>query len=111
MQKQPLPAMLWDLNQVPLQDIDLNAVRSREDLFYMVAGASFIEIAADLYTDNLIEYFNDQPEIMQWLADHWKPVSPVLLKGLLSKLPSGLFRVTVHSIRPASRGMGGNDFF
>lgn len=72
MQKQPLPAMLWDLNQVPLQDIDLNAVRSREDLFYMVAGASFIEIAADLYTDNLIEYFNDQPEIMQWLADHWK---------------------------------------
>ncbi|NLY65627.1 MAG: ferritin-like domain-containing protein [Alcaligenaceae bacterium] len=64
--------MQWDLNQVPYHDIDIQAVHSREDLFYLVAGASFIEIAADLYTDNLIQYFNDQPEIMAWLEEHWK---------------------------------------
>ncbi|MFV9474276.1 ferritin-like domain-containing protein [Advenella sp. RU8] len=72
MQKQAHPAMSWSLDNVPYHDIDITAVRSREDLFYLVAGASFIEIAADLYTDNLIEYFNDQPEIMQWLVDYWK---------------------------------------
>lgn len=72
MQKQTHSAMSWNLDQVPYHDINIQAVRLREDLLYLVAGASFIEIAADLYTDNLIEYFNDQAVIMQWLVDHWK---------------------------------------
>lgn len=52
MQKQTHSAMSWSLDQVPYHDINIQAVRPREDLLYLVAGASFIEIAADLYTDN-----------------------------------------------------------
>ncbi|QIM49498.1 ferritin-like domain-containing protein [Pusillimonas sp. DMV24BSW_D] len=62
----------WSLDNVPLHDVDLELVRDNEDLFYMVAGASFIEIAADLYTRNLIEYYSDAPEIQEWLETKWQ---------------------------------------
>jgi rubrerythrin len=37
-----------------------------------VASASFIEITSDLYTYNLIEYFRDDSEIVEWLENVWQ---------------------------------------
>ena len=44
---------------------------STDPLFWLVAGASFIEITSYLYTDNLIAFFADDPEVVQWLRGHW----------------------------------------
>ncbi len=63
----------WTLDQIPFQDIDRSNTRGREDLFYVVAAASFVEIAADLYTDNLIQYFDGDDEVIDWLENRWKP--------------------------------------
>lgn len=63
----------WNLDRIPFDQIDLALVREREDLFYLVTAASFVEIAADLYTDNLIRYFNGDDDVVDWLEHHWKP--------------------------------------
>jgi hypothetical protein len=68
--KQPLPA--WGLDNIPYENIDHALVRDREDLFYFVTGASFIEIASDLYTSNLVEYFQGDEEAVGWLRDTWQ---------------------------------------
>ncbi len=62
----------WTLDQVPLADIDLARTRDQENLFYLVAAASFVEIASDLYTDNLIRYFDGDNEIKAWLESRWR---------------------------------------
>ncbi|OXR48324.1 MULTISPECIES: ferritin-like domain-containing protein [unclassified Pusillimonas] len=67
----PLPTE-WTLDSVPLAHVDVDLVRDNEDLFYMVIGASFVEIAADLYTQNLIDYFGNDPEVAEWLTQQWQ---------------------------------------
>jgi hypothetical protein len=62
----------WDLDHVPLDLVDRATVASRESLFYLLTGASFVEIAADLYTDNLIQYFSGDDEVVDWLNSRWK---------------------------------------
>jgi hypothetical protein len=42
-------------------------------LFYIVASASFVEITSDLYTRNLVEFFQDDAEIASWLRAVWEP--------------------------------------
>ena len=54
----------WDLGTIPWEQLDVSLVRDREDLFYLVTAASFIEIAADLYSNNLAQYFNGDQEIV-----------------------------------------------
>lgn len=63
----------WTLDQVPFADIDCAQVRAQENLFYLISAASFVEIAADLYTDNLIRYFDGDDEISAWLKSRWRP--------------------------------------
>jgi hypothetical protein len=41
-------------------------------LFYIVASASFVEITSDLYTRNLVEFFEDDAEIVSWLSAVWE---------------------------------------
>ena len=62
----------WDLAHAPLEAIDRSRVASRENLFYILTAASFVEIAADLYTDNLVEYFSGDEEAVKWLDNKWK---------------------------------------
>ncbi len=62
----------WTLDNVPLDQVDVDLVKGNEDLFYMVVGASFVEIAADLYTQNLIDYFGTDPEVAAWLTEKWQ---------------------------------------
>ncbi|MDE2229594.1 MAG: ferritin-like domain-containing protein [Alphaproteobacteria bacterium] len=54
-------------------DIARDAVEDNALLFQLVASASFIEITSDLYTENLVEYFRDDLELVDWLAHHWEP--------------------------------------
>ncbi|SHI34947.1 ferritin-like domain-containing protein [Pollutimonas bauzanensis] len=63
----------WTLGEVPFQAIDLSQIKDQENLFYLVAAASFVEIASDLYTDNLIHYFKGDEEVIAWLESRWRP--------------------------------------
>ena len=58
---------LWSLDDIPFHEIDHDAVHDDEHLFFTLASASFIEITSDLYTENLIEFFRDDGEAVDWL--------------------------------------------
>jgi len=40
----------WTLDSIPWNELRRERVAHSEELFYMVAGASFIETTSDLYT-------------------------------------------------------------
>jgi hypothetical protein len=57
-------------------DRDNAAVRqvlTDERLFLALAGSSFLESAAPLYTQNLAAYYRDNDEIVRWLERTWLP--------------------------------------
>ena len=62
----------WNLADLDLQRIDHECVRDDSLTYYLVASASFIETAADLYTSNLVLHFPD-PLAREWLSTHWRP--------------------------------------
>ena len=63
----------WSLDDIPLDCIDTARVRPREELFLLLAGASFVESGSDLYTRNLLEQFHDDAEVSSWLTTRWEP--------------------------------------
>jgi hypothetical protein len=63
----------WSLDDIPWPAIRRDAVARNEALFYMVASASLMESATDLYTANLIAFFSHDAEIAAWLAESWLP--------------------------------------
>ena len=65
-------ALPWRLEDLPLDAIDLSRIRHREDMLFMLAAASFIEFASDTYAGNLSDFFRDEPDIAEWLSDHWE---------------------------------------
>lgn len=67
------PRRHWSLADIPWEAIRRDAVERCDALFYMVAAASLMESATDLYTANLIEYFSGDDEITAWLRDYWLP--------------------------------------
>jgi hypothetical protein len=72
----PLPAPVprhWSLDDIPWSGLRRDAVARNAPLFYMIATASLMESATDLYTANLIEFFADDDEIGSWLEDYWLP--------------------------------------
>lgn len=62
----------WSLDDIDYEAVDTERVRGEPALLYLVAGASFIEIASDLYTRNLIEYFDGDDELQDWLKSRWE---------------------------------------
>ena len=62
----------WTLDDIAWGAIQRAAIAHEEELFYLVASASFIEITTDLYTRNLIEYFSDDEDASGWLGNHWE---------------------------------------
>lgn len=72
MQESTIQAPHWGLDQIPFEQIDVSEARTREDLFYLVTSASFIEIASDLYTSNLIQHFEGDDDVVQWLQEQWQ---------------------------------------
>ena len=63
----------WSLDDIPFHCIEVELVRPREELFLLLAGASFVETASDLYTRNLVEQFRGDAEVSWWLTHHWEP--------------------------------------
>ena len=63
----------WTLDDIPWRLIRRDAVAQTEGFFYLVAAASLMESATDLYTENLIEYFADDEEVTSWLEKYWLP--------------------------------------
>jgi hypothetical protein len=57
---------------VPYQALMGEQVHEDALLFYILASASFVEITSDIYTRNLVEFFRDDREIVDWLELHWQ---------------------------------------
>ncbi len=63
----------WTLESIPWHELQCERMAGSDELFYMVAGASFIEATSDVYTGNLVQHFADDAEVSAWLAEHWEP--------------------------------------
>ena len=63
----------WSLDDIPWHAIRLDAVAPTEAWFYLVASASLMESATDLYTENLIDFFVGDEEVTSWLENYWLP--------------------------------------
>ena len=63
----------WTLDDIAWHQIRREAAAPSIGLFYLVASASLMESATDLYTANLVDYFAGDDEITSWLEDHWLP--------------------------------------
>ena len=63
----------WSVDQIPYHSLDRSRVQSDRQLFYLLTSASFIEITSDLYTRNLIKFFGDDGETVEWLRNGWEP--------------------------------------
>lgn len=63
----------WRLEDIAYDAIDCSRVRDDRELLYLLASASFVEITSDLYTENLLGYFADDPAVLTWLREEWEP--------------------------------------
>ena len=65
--------MPWRIENIDLSGIDRRKAQANEHLLLLLCAASFIESGTDLYTSNLSTYFNDDPEVSDWLNNEWEP--------------------------------------
>jgi hypothetical protein len=63
----------WSMAAIPYRDLERAAVKDDALLFAILASASFIEITSDLYTDNLVAFFDGDRAVVDWLSHHWEP--------------------------------------
>lgn len=66
------PPTRWRVEDMAWDRIDHAQIAGREDLFYLLASASFIESGSDLYTSNLSAHYAGHPEVAAWLQGHWE---------------------------------------
>jgi len=57
---------------IPWHAIEREAVVNEEELFYLVATASFVKTASSLDAVKLVDYFSDDIEVGGWLNLHWQ---------------------------------------
>ncbi len=77
----PIPAptppgstrLRWSFDDIDLQAIERDVVAPRDDIFLLVCSASFIESGTDLYTRNLLAYFDGDDDFGAWLREQWEP--------------------------------------
>ena len=62
----------WTLDSIDWSALRHEAVASNDALFYLIAGASFVEATTDLYTQNLIDHFAGDQELQTWLSQDWE---------------------------------------
>ncbi len=71
-EKQQVGNAAWTVDDIPYEQVDREIMRDQTELFYIITAASFIEITSDLYTKNLIEFYDGDEEIADWLANYWE---------------------------------------
>ena len=69
----PVARRHWSLDDIPWQAIRHDALAANQAFFYLVAAASLMESATDLYTENLIDFFTGDQEVTSWLEQEWLP--------------------------------------
>jgi len=62
----------WRIEDIPYDKVDRRLIADDEFMFHTLAAASFTEILAELYSDNLIEHFKGNAEIEAWLRHTWR---------------------------------------
>lgn len=62
----------WTVQDIPYHEVDRELMRDQTELFYIIAAASFVEITSDLYTRNLVDFYEGDAEIADWLANFWE---------------------------------------
>jgi rubrerythrin len=62
----------WRIEDIPFHKIDRRLIADDEFMFHTLAAASFTEILAELYSENLIEHFKGNAEIEAWLRHSWR---------------------------------------
>jgi rubrerythrin len=62
----------WRLEDISFDAIDTASIRNDEFLFLMLASASFVEILAETYSGNLIEHFQGDDKVTDWLRTYWQ---------------------------------------
>ena len=67
------PRRHWSLDDIPWHLVRRDAVERNRAFFFLVATASLMESATDIYTENLVEYFAGDEEVTSWLAHSWLP--------------------------------------
>jgi hypothetical protein len=63
----------WSLGDIPWQRINPDALAGKRGFFYLVAAASLMESATELYTENLVDFFAGDAEVTLWLEQYWLP--------------------------------------
>lgn len=63
----------WWFDSIDWHSIRSDIAAEPDVLFYLVGASAFIESASDRYTDNLIEQFAGDDEIISWLKSDWLP--------------------------------------
>src|SRR5260370_36134039 len=63
----------WSVDEIRYDEIERDRIKEDTQLLYLLTSASFIEITSDLYTRNLVEFFGEDRETVQWLGGRWEP--------------------------------------
>jgi hypothetical protein len=63
----------WSLDDIPWRAIRHDALAAKPGFFYLIAAASLMESATDLYTENLVDFFSGDEEVTAWLERYWLP--------------------------------------
>ena len=66
-------SMTWTLNDLDFAAVPVAQGLAEERLVGMVAAASLVESASDVYTANLVRYFAFDPDVTRWLREDWEP--------------------------------------
>ncbi len=69
----PGAVLRWFVDELPFERIERERVADDVDLFYFLASASFVEITSDLYTRGLLEYYQGDQAVTEWLRHEWEP--------------------------------------
>ncbi len=62
----------WSIETIPYHLLSPAALAEDRELFYLVASASFLEITTDVYTRNLVQFFEGDREVVDWLKGQWE---------------------------------------
>jgi hypothetical protein len=71
--ERPAARRHWSLDDIPWHGIRRDAVAGNRGFFHLIAGASLMESATDVYTENLVDFFAGDEEVILWLEQDWLP--------------------------------------
>jgi len=69
----PFPEMSRSLSNTSSDAMDRTNVQHDEPLLLLLAAASFVEAASEVYSRNLLQHFRGDVEVSDWLVHHWEP--------------------------------------